>query len=769
LISEKFSFFQIEIREMLKKTLFLFIIYVSVGRLVAQEANIPLGTWRTHLPYRSAQSLALAEKQIYVAAESGVFIFDTENKTTQILSKSNGLSEAQATQIAYHLPTKKVIIAYFNGNIDLIEANRIRNVPTIRNSTNIPDNTKSIEHIFVQEQFAYLSAGFGVVVLDMQRNEVKETWKNLGFAGSNLAVTACTSDGSRFFIATPQGIFRANATSNLQDFNSWQKYTLASALPQVAAQKVVFAGNTIYATLNGQGVYKLLPNDTWQKVNSISQVNFQNLQVLTNQVGVCTQDKVILLAPNDTATLITNPIFTQCNDFLIENNNFWIADNKNGLLGNWEGVFKSYSPNGTFSNRNWRTLYFDDKVLALSGGYNTSFNNLNRNDGFDIFENGFWQSYNASALEGVEPAPFAFDLNCAAYNSSKKILSIGSFGNGIIQQNTQGNFSVIDETSAQTPFFNNTDVKISALQYDRQGNLWVAQYGVTNSLHRQAPDGSWQSFSFNSASRFPVDMLIDTRGNKWIRLAPAGFAGGIWVINTEQNENKHLTPSNGRLTNGNILSMAMDKNGVIWIGSESGVMTVFNSFDVFRSNFQVTFPIFERRQLLESIAVTAIAIDGANRKWFGTRNNGIYLFDENITRLLVHFTAENSPLISNNIRHIAINDRTGEVFVTTEQGICSYRDGVSEASENFGNVKVFPNPVKPDFAGLVGIEGLAENAEVKITDISGKLFYQTIAKGGTATWNIRDYNGRRAAPGIYLVFSATSQGEQKQVAKIAVF
>jgi len=216
--------------------IFSFFLCFCASNLLAQEINIPLGTWRTHLPYRSVRSVALAERQIYAASESGVFVFDAENKTTQILSKSNGLSEAQATQIAYHLPTKKVIIAYFNGNIDLIEANRIRNVPTIRNSANIPENTKSIEHIFVQGQFAYLSAGFGVVVLDMQRNEVKETWKNLGTGGSSLSVTACTSDGNRFFIATPQGIFRASANSNLQDFNSWQKYTLASALPQVAAQ-----------------------------------------------------------------------------------------------------------------------------------------------------------------------------------------------------------------------------------------------------------------------------------------------------------------------------------------------------------------------------------------------------------------------------------------------------------------------------------------------------------------------------------------------------
>ncbi|MFN3315920.1 MAG: hypothetical protein ACK40K_03845, partial [Raineya sp.] len=135
--------------------------------LFAQQANIPLGTWRTHLPYRSVQSLALAEKQLYVAAESGVFLFDTENKNTQILSKSNGLAEAQATQVAYHTPSQKIIIGYFNGNIDLIEGSRIRNIATIRNSPNISEANKRIEHIFLQGQFAYLSTGFGVAVLDM--------------------------------------------------------------------------------------------------------------------------------------------------------------------------------------------------------------------------------------------------------------------------------------------------------------------------------------------------------------------------------------------------------------------------------------------------------------------------------------------------------------------------------------------------------------------------------------------------------------------------
>ncbi|MCU0438645.1 MAG: T9SS type A sorting domain-containing protein [Raineya sp.] len=750
----------------MKKYILFFLFFSLSLVLFAQEANIPLGTWRTHLPYRNVLSIAFAEDKIYAIAESGIFVFDKSDNTTKILGKSDGLSEAQATQVSYASQSKKLIIAYANGNIDLLYNNSIKNIATIKNTTSLTGD-KRTNHIFIRNDLAYLSTSFGVVVLDLLKEEIKETWKNLGIGGISLSVSACTADNTSFYLATPQGILFANQSLNLQDFNNWQKFGVVSNLPQVAAQQIVNFQNTIYASLNGQGVYKLISNN-WIKVNSITDTNFTSLQFIENQIYICSGNKIIILNSSDQISTLQNTSIKKPNAILKENNSTWIADGEMGLVSDFEGSYKGYSPNGTFSNRNWKTFYYDDKIVALSGGYASNYTNLSKTDGFDIFDNGFWKTYNSLGFTDVQPSPFAFDLTSATYNSSKRLLSLASFGNGIIQQNAQGEFNVIDETTPQTPFFGGSDIKISDVLADNRGNLWVTQYGVTNSLHQQRPDGSWLSFSFNTATRFPVQILLDNSRYKWIRLAPASFAGGIWVVDTEGGQNKHLTPSNSKLTNGNILSMAIDKDGVIWIGSESGIMTVFNSFDVFKSGFEVTFPIFDRRQLLENIAVTTIAIDGANRKWFGTRNNGIYVFDEDITKLIAQYTTENSPLISNEIRNLTIHPKTGEVFITTNQGISSFREGVSVASENFGNVKVYPNPVKPNFDSLVGIEGLTENAEVKITDISGKLIYQTIAKGGTATWNVRDYNGRRASSGIYLVFSGNSQGEQLQVAKIAV-
>lgn len=735
------------------------------------QSLIPIGTWRTHLPYRSVKALAVAENKIYSVAQSGIFIYDLQENSTKILSKNTGLSETRATQIAYSSEFQKVIIGYFNGNIDIIDKNgNIINLPFIRNSTIINNNQKNINHIFLQGRWAYLSTNFGVIVVDLAKNEIRETWRNLGTGGSTLPVFSCSSDNARFYLATSQGVLWANANTNLQDFNNWQFFNSTNGLPtNTTVQHIVFANNTLYASIEGYGLYKLVFPTTWQIISTLPTNGYNNLQNIESLLFVSRNNQIILLDANNVPSYITDLSFQKINAVQKIDGNLWIADGINGLLSNWEGQFRSYSPNGTFSLRNWKTFYFEEKLLALSGGYDNNYNNLNNTDGFDIFEDGFWKSYHFQSLSNTLPLPFAFDFTCATYDASQKILSIGSFGNGILQQNQQtGAFNIIDETTPNTPFFGVSDVKISALATDRQGNLWIARYGATPSLICRRTDGSWQMFSFTPSTRFVEDIVIDNRGYKWMRLSPTPFAAGIWVCDTEGGQNKHLTPSNGKLTNPNILSIAVDRNGVIWIGSESGVMTVFNPQNVFNSNFEVTFPIFERRQLLESIPVTAIAIDGANRKWFGTRNNGVYLFDASTTKLIAHFTAENSPLISNQIRHISINNRTGEVFITTNQGICSYRDGVSEASESVSRIKIFPNPVKPDFTGLVGIEGLAENAEVKITDVSGTLIYQTIAKGGTATWNVRDYNGRRAAPGIYLVFSVSSEGIASEVARIAV-
>src|SRR5690606_14784172 len=175
----------------------------------------------------------------------------------------------------------------------------------------------------------------------------------------------------------------------------------------------------------------------------------------------------------------------------------------------------------------------------------------------------------------------------------------------------------------------------------------------------------------------------------------------------------------------------------------------------------------ENRFLLNGEKVTSIAVDGGNRKWVGTER-GVWLFGPDGDEMIYNFTSENSPLPSGNIRSIAINGQSGEVFLATDRGTVSFRSDATVSEGNFSSVKIFPNPVTSEFSGLVGISGLAQDAVVKITDISGRLVWQTYAVGGTASWNVRHYNGQRVTTGVYLVFSASADGSQEYVGKIAV-
>jgi hypothetical protein len=144
----------------------------------------------------------------------------------------------------------------------------------------------------------------------------------------------------------------------------------------------------------------------------------------------------------------------------------------------------------------------------------------------------------------------------------------------------------------------------------------------------------------------------------------------------------------------------------------------------------------------------------------------VWLFSADGTQQIHHFTTENSPLLSNIITSIAIHPLTGEVFFGTDRGVISYRGTATEGAETHSDVKVFPNPVRPEYDGFVSVSGLVTNNWIKITDISGNLVYQTRADGGQISWNGRDLKGQRVATGVYLVFSTSDFGEETVAAKV---
>ncbi len=734
--------------------------------------NIPVGTWRTHLSYTNVSTLAITTEQVYAASTTGLFAFDPAIGSSTILSKIDGLSDTEVNYLDFNTETGVLLIAYRNGNIDIVENNTITNISDIVTSAITQD--KQINHIYFAGNLAYLSTNFGVVIVDVQRKEIKETYRNLGMDGNNLAIYASTISSNRIFLATAEGVLTAPATGlNLLDYNNWERYTTLQGLPATRCTALASLETQVYAGFEDEGVY-VYANNNWQKLSLPSTATINHMQASNNQLLISVAQKIITLDINNTVGEIIHPLLQNPQAAAYDQaGKLWVADSVNGLVSNYSGDFQSFIPNSPFSSDTWKLINYDSNILALSGGYGSpEFLPFNKKSGFYVFTPQGWVNYNHTTAHPTQKIPLIQDVVSATYNPADKHLYIGSFGEGLLAIKPDETTQVFNASNSPLQQTADGKINITGLATDREGNVWMTNFGAgvnEPTLYVKKTDNSWQSYLFaNGIARRPTFLLLDDNNFKWMPLAPP--SGGIWVFDEKENRSKYLsaTLGQGGLPSNRVNSLAKDKEGQIWVGTDRGVALFFNPFAVFEATaVDALTPIYERRPLLNNEVITSIAVDGGNRKWIGTRN-GLWLFNGDATELISHFTAQNSPLLSNTILDIAIQAFTGEVFVATDKGIVSYRGTATEGEDAHTAVKVFPNPVRPGFTGLVGISGLVTNAIVKITDINGRLVYETQAQGGTAVWNVKDYTGRRAATGIYLIFSADAEGNQALVSKMAV-
>ncbi len=309
---------------------------------------------------------------------------------------------------------------------------------------------------------------------------------------------------------------------------------------------------------------------------------------------------------------------------------------------------------------------------------------------------------------------------------------------------------------------------------DSRSNLWVSNVvpPFSTSLHKITPAGVFTSYSLlQSIGSASTEITVDAQDNKWIILAGgAGINSGIVVFNENSfPRERYLTNTAGAggLPSKAVYTLAVDQNGHLWAGTDKGVAVLYNASTYLTSPHDFTQPIYAGFPLLFDRLVYDIVIDGGNRKWIGT-DNGIWLMNDDCSRIITTFNTGNSPLISNYILDMELNPLTGELFIATDKGLMSFRSDATVASKNYGAVKVFPNPVKTGFSGYLTISGLVENSIVKITDETGQLVFQDKSNGGTLSWNLHDYSGKKVRTGIYLVFLTDEEGTQTKITQFAV-
>ena len=711
----------------------------------AQE--IPIGSWRTHISFNSVHTVSIGSDKVYGASDNGVLIFDLADNSLATITKLDGLSSAGITSIAVDQNREQLIIAYADGNIDILKGNEMINFAALKNSQTIT-GSKRINQVLVNGNFAYLSSDFGLVVFDLQMLEVKEAWRDLGPAGEKIKIYQSTVKGDSIFLATEEGVLAGDLDDNLLDFNSWKRFTAGAFAGDV--QSITNFNNKIYTAINGSGIHRY-ENGSWTLENFFQGLDFKNITGSNSHLLV-TEDADVhaVNTSNIVSTLTSDKIVNPLIAYEDATGKRWIGDERNGLVSDKTGSFESYIPNGPSFSNGLRLKYqaTSNNMFAVSGGYSTSFTALSNNEFLNVFSSGSWSTKEAFMSE---------DLTDLEFFGAKLILS--SYGNGIqVIENDVVTFQ--DATTAPN---------VTALASSSAG-VWVTNYNSTQPLRLLKNDNTWEAFSFPlvAVSRYPTDLHVDVFGNVWMILSPAN-GGGILVFDKNANKSAYITDTagSGGLPSEDVYSVASDREGRVWIGTAAGVAYFSNPSAVFGAGVNAVKPIFENRFLLRDEKITAIEVDGGNRKWIGTER-GVWLFDPFGEKQIYNFNGANSPLLSDKIVDIEINSKSGEVFFITESGIVSYRSDATSSDGLFHTVKIFPNPVTSQFTGHVGISGLATDAFVKITDVSGKLIWQTQANGGAASWNVRDYNGRRAATGMYLVFSTSQDGSESVVGKIAV-
>jgi len=714
------------------------------------QGDIPLGTWRLHISYNQINSVALGNQKVYGAARNGVMVFDRTDNSVTTYTKLDGLKGQGITAIAFEPASKKLIIAYENGIIDVVDnQHTVASFDPTQNASLA--GSRKINNITLYNNLAYLSTDYGVVVFDVQRNLVKETWRDLGTTGQTLQIVQSAFTADSVFLATEKGVIAGDLADNLLDFANWKHFDTGEFNAPI--QSVASVNGKVYAAINAAGIFEY--NGDWAKETFLQGATFQSLTTGENTLIISQGDKVWTLSATNALSLIADNLITHPAMALLDGGKFWIGDALNGLVSNAGGAFAQYVPNSPANANTTHLVFHDETLYAVGGGYTSDFKPQNNPGALDLFQQGLWTTERTTML----------DLTDVAFTTKRYT---ASFGFGVQQRDEQGTTTRFDETNS--PLINTTPpargVTITSLATSDEG-LWVANYGAMPSLHLLKSDNTWQSFALGfSAARFPVKLATDLYGTVWMVINPDA-GGGVIAFNKTKSAYFTNIAGAGGLPSRSVRSVAIDRDGLVWVGTDQGVAYFIDPSGVFDGKVDVIKPIFDDRFLLKDDKVTAIAVDGGNRKWMGTER-GVWLFGPDGQSQVYNFTTANSPLLSNVIRDIAIDDKSGEVFLATDEGLVSFRADATGSTGTFQTVKIFPNPVSANFSGTVGISGLATDAIVKITDIAGKLIWQTQANGGTASWNTLDYSGKRPATGIYLVFSATADGTASVVGKIAI-
>ena len=748
----------------------------------AQNSNIggpAVGQWKSYLPYSEVTSVGTDGTTFFCGTNSSFFTYNRIDGSLNGYSKESGMHDVGITNVAYDPLTGKAIIAYTNSNIDLFKDAAFSNIPAIKLSQQNGD--KSVHDISIVEGDAYLSTGIGLIVVNLDKEEIKET---IVFYDSTLsaAVFATTSDDTYIYAATSVGLFRVTKDNSfIQNYLVWDK------LDNNIYQHLAASNNKIYAAKN-DSLLELsttgVPQFKEKLPYTITHLDPENngTGVWISAVDTTNKNGFGLLRHEDGSRADSFYTVSPTQIIQLGNGDVWFGDDANYNFVKYHGLRKKtsattsepYFPSGPITNGSLDVSAYNGDFWVAHAGKTENWSPNYSKANFSHFSNGNWSNSNWVS----DDWRFCNFIRILKDQNTQKLYSISYYA-GLVETDPDGTIKTYTGSDHFSEFHPPSDIYLaSGMALDEQGNLWMSCYGGSNEIVVKTYDDKWYkmpSIDANS-NHTAVDIIVDDYGYKWFI---AVGNGGVVVYNDNGTIDNTADDSYrifkmgegaGNLPDNNAISMVKDKDGAIWVGTSNGIGIISCGDQALQpNNCEAYLKPYQDDQfagyLFQGQSISAMAVDGANRKWIGT-SNGVWLLTSGGDSIISKFTVDNSPLPDNTIERINIDPVTGDVYFSTAKGLIAYRSTATEGgSTNADNLYIYPNPVPSNFGGMIAIRGVAENSDVRITDIAGQLVYRTKANGGEAVWNGMDYTGHKAQSGVYLVFAVNKDGTQKTTGK----
>jgi ligand-binding sensor domain-containing protein len=747
-----------------------------------------MGTWRTHISYTNTTQITQSKNKIYGISAGALFSIQKDEYTIETYSKTFGLNDNDIHFIKYSESDDILFIAYKNSNIDLLtDDGTIVNISDLYRKN--MSGSKIINDVYFTEKATYIACDFGILVFDIDRKEFVETYI-IGDNGDMTKVLNIDVKDNSIYALTTDNVLIASLSSNLLNYQNWEKLTD----PDNSKENVdmIIEEGIVYLLKKDNVLYRYQNNNWEQYKTSVKNISNNNGIIFIND----TNNKLSMITQNNTTDIAENAVDGLYDD---EENTIWYI--ANGAIYSYNQNSEernTFTPNGPLNNSSWRLKYSNGRIFSVPGG-RWATNNYTPGT-LSFYENGRWYGFsNDYLLLHTTTAGRCYDFVDIAINPNDKThYWVASYGLGLYEfrNDAMYKFHHCDNSGLTTIFptgdkYNYT--RTDGMTYDNNGNLWILN-NAGSLIKYIDPNGVYHDVPHAVSATTPQDIIISNKNpNQKILLIPRikssntmseifAFDDNGTLDNISDDKTVTLTEvydqDNKEINfcgSANLRSIAQDKNGALWVGTTEGLFLINDPNKMFNNNFRVYRIKIPRNDgtgladyLLGTEEIKAIVVDGANRKWIGTASSGIYLVSEDGLETIHHFTSENSPLLSNAIQSIAINEQTGEVFIGTGNGLISYQSDAIEGGNKFKNVRAYPNPVRPEYNGIITITGLVADTQVRITDINGYLIYETQSNGGVATWNGCNASGEKVATGVYFAHCVSADGKQKHITKILI-